>query len=110
MLQQRMKFDEDSTLRTKKSSPFIITNSWNQSIALVTLFTSRQVQTFQHYENSAYCFVTENLLPPNHLQQTACIPKLICYFRPQQLTFKVKKFIILYRRKSVNETIPRDWF
>lgn len=89
MLQQRMKFDEDSTLRTKKNSPFIITNSWNWCIALVTLFTSRQVQTVQHYENSAYCFVTENLLPPNHLQQTACIPKLICYFRPQQLTFKV---------------------
>lgn len=71
MLLQSMKFDEDSTLRTKKNSPFIITNSWNSCIAVVTLFTSRQVQTVQHYENSAYCFVTENLLPPNHLQQTA---------------------------------------
>lgn len=82
-----MKSDDDSTLRKKKLS-FVITNSWNQHIAFATLFPSRQVQTVQHYENSAYCFVPENLLPPNHLQQTACIPKLICYFRPQQLTFK----------------------
>lgn len=83
-----MKSDEDSTLRKKKTLSFVITNSWNLCIALATLFPSRQVQTVQYYENAAYCFVPENLLPPNHLQQTACIPKLICYFRPQQLTFK----------------------
>lgn len=69
----------------------------------MTLFISRQVQTVQHYENSAYCFVTENLLPPNHLQQTACIPKLICYFRPQQLTFKGKRIHYIVQEEE------REW-
>lgn len=68
-----MKFEEDSTLRGKKSTS-AITSSWSWCLAQVKLLPSRQVSTLQRYENSEGCFATENLWPPNHSSTTAHIP------------------------------------